>query len=184
MNVIAGKKVLLVVASDGYQQKEYLEPKKILEENNVIVVTASDKAGGAVAKDLTTTPVDVTLDAITITDYAGIFFIGGSGAMKCLDNSQSYHLLSQAKKHNIPYGAICISSRILAKAHALEGKRATGWNGDNALPTLLTGYKATYVEKDFVIDGTVVTAVGPQAARDFGLAIVEVVTEFVLSQKS
>ncbi len=79
MNVVQGKKIILVIASEGFQPIEYLITKKALEKVGVIVITASDKLGGAVATDRSTTPVDISIDQIRIQDYNGIFFIGGSG---------------------------------------------------------------------------------------------------------
>ncbi len=180
---LAGKKVIFIVASNGYQSIEYSVPKRILESINIRVFTASDKPGGAIAGDKSTTPVDVTLDDLNVQDYDGVFFIGGPGAMECLDNSISYRIAAQAKKNNIPYGAICVSTRILAKANALEGKKATGWDGDNALETILRGNGAEYVKKDIVTDGLVVTAIGPKTADLFAEGIIRVLTKKLLKQE-
>lgn len=172
---LKNKKVIFVVASVDYEPTEYSVPKKILEDAGVTVITASDKPGAAIAKDGTSVSVDITLDKINITNYNGIFFIGGPGAETHLDNGISYHLLSEARKHFIPYGAICWSVRILAKAWALQGKKATGWDEDAGLRSLLEGHGAIYEEgKPVVTDGEVATAVGPSAAQDFGKAIIRV----------
>ena len=180
---LAGKKVVFIIASDGYQPIEYNIPKEILKSNGIRIFTASDRPGGAVASDTSTTPVDITIDKIDVQDYDGIFFIGGPGAMKCLDNSISYHIAAQAKKHKIPYGAICISTRILAKAKALQGKKATGWDDDNALETILKGNGAEYVKKDIVTDGIVVTATGPKTAELFAEGILRVLSKKALKQE-
>ena len=181
---VRGKKVVFIVASNGYHEIEYGIPKAILEQSGVKVITASDKPDGAVAKDKSTTPVDITLDKIKVTDYDGIFFIGGPGALDCLDNSTSYHIISEAKKHEIPYGAICISPRILAKAYGLQGKRATGWNGDNALETIFKSFDVTYVTRDnVVVDGLVVTATGPKAAKEFAQGIMQVLAKKISQPK-
>lgn len=163
---LSGKKIVLVIASNCYQPIEYGVPKEILRKEGAIIITASDKPSGALASDNSTTPVDITLDALVPEKYDGIFFVGGPGALECLDNSISYHIISQAKKHNIPYGAICISTRILAKGYGLQNKRATGWNEDLALKVLYPSFGVTLVERHpVVIDELVVTAVGPSAAK-------------------
>lgn len=174
---LSDKKVVFIIASDGFQPTEYGVPKKILEEQGIQVITASNKPGGAVASDKSTIPVDITLDNINPTDYDGIFFIGGPGAMEHLDNPTSYHIACMARKHKIPFGAICISPRILAKAYALEGKKATGWDEDNALETILVGHGAIYDKKDIVTDGLVVTATGPKTAELFADGIIRVLTK-------
>ncbi len=180
---LKNKKVLLVVASVDYQPIEYGTPKKMLENAGITVITASDKPGAALAKDGSSTGVDITLNDINITNYDGIFFIGGPGAESHLDTSVSYHLLSEARKHNIPYGAICWSVRILAKAWALQGKKATGWDGDEALRTILEGHGATYEEGKMVVtDGETATAIGPEAAEKFGQAIIRVLCKEELGE--
>ena len=167
-------KVILVIASNGFHPIEYSVPKRILEHSGITVITASDKAGKATAKDQTTADVDVALDTISVDDFDSIFFIGGPGAMDHLDNSTSHKLIQQAAQAKKPFGAICASVRILAHAGVLKGKKVTGWNGDDQLPQILEKAEATYTPKDVVVDGTIVTAVGPNAAQEFGAKILSV----------
>lgn len=181
---LSGKKIILVIASNGFQPVEYSITKEHLRKQGAIIITASNKPGGAVATDNTTTPVDITLDALTLDKYDGIFFIGGNGALTNLDNSTSYSLISQAKKLHIPYGAICIATRILAKGYGLEGKRATGWNEDLALNVLYPSFGATLVDHPIVTDGLVVTAVGPDDAPLFAQGIQRVLTKKILGDES
>jgi protease I len=171
------KKVLLVVAQEGYQQVEYGEPKKILQAADIDVVTASTLAGAAIAKDGSTTHVDIVLDKVNVSDYDGIFFIGGPGALEHLDNEKSYRIIKAAAEKGMPLGAICVSPRILAKTGVLVNKRATGWNDDKELNALFRQYNVDYVPEDVVIDGNIVTAEGPHAAKKFGQAIVKVIQE-------
>lgn len=178
---LKGKRVVLIVASDGYQPIEYSIPKRILEKYGITVITASDKPGGAIASDKSTTPVDITIDQLDPKNYDGVFFIGGPGAMECLDNPTSYHIATVAKNNDIPYGGICITPRILAKAKTLEGKKVTGWDGDNALETILRGNGAEYAKgHDICTDDLVVTAVGPKSAEKFAEGIMRVLTKKAL----
>jgi len=166
------RKVLLIVAHDGYQHIEYGEPKKILEDAGFEVVTASDQLGDATGNDGSKTKVDVLLNRINPTDYEGIFFIGGPGALERLDNDASYAIAQDALANNLPFGAICISPRILAKAGVLDGRKANGWNDDGELHGIFEEHNVELVEKPVVIDGKLITAIGPSAAREFGEAIV------------
>jgi putative intracellular protease/amidase len=167
------KSVLFVIAYEGYQQVEYNDAKKVLESHGFTVITASTKPGAAVAKDGSTTPIDILLDKVKATDYAGIYFIGGPGALEYLDNNASYQLLTQAAQHNVPYGAICIAPRILAKAGVLVDKKATGWDEDKELAKIFQDHDVTYIKLPVVVDGTIITATGPSAAKEFGNAIVQ-----------
>jgi len=173
---MALKSILLVVAYEGFQQVEYNEPKKILQDQGFTVVTASTKPGAAVAKDGSTTPVDILIDTVKVTDYVGIYFIGGPGALEYLDNETSYTLLKQAAHHKIPFGAICISPRILAAAGVLKGKKATGWNDDNELQSIFKEHGVIYEKTGVVVDGNIITATGPKTAQDFGKAIAKLLS--------
>lgn len=164
--------ILFVVSHQGYQPVEYSVPKKLLEQAGFRVVTASNQPGIATATDESTTPVDLLVQDALSTDYDGIFFIGGSGALENLDNQTSYQLIANAIEQKKVVGAICISTRILAAAKVLKGKRATGWNGDNALGGIYKEYDVQYVPKDVVVDGTIITATGPAVAREFGEQII------------
>lgn len=170
-------KVVLVIASEGYQQVEYGAPKKILEEAGFQVVTASNKKVPAIAKDGTTTEVDVILENVRVEDYNGIFFIGGPGALEALDNSKSYRIIKDAAARKMPIGAICISTRILAKAGILKNREATGWDGDGELKKVYEEYGITLNKKSVVVDGNIVTAVGPQNAEEFGTQIIAVLQD-------
>ena len=169
------KKVLLVVAQEGYQQVEYGESKDVLESAGIVVVVASTMSGAAIAKDGSSTTVDILLSDVKASDYDGVFFIGGPGALEYLDNEMSYRVIKDAAQAGIPFGAICVSTRILAKTGLLINKKATGWDGDGLLKALYREYNVDYVPEDIVVDGNIVTAVGPQAAKDFGKAIVKLV---------
>ncbi len=170
------KKVVLVVASKGYQQEEYNETHKVLLKAGVSITIASDKLGQAVAHDGSTVHVDVALDVLHITNFDGIFLIGGRGAMKnkCLDTPVMYRILNEAFALGKAYGAICVSPRILAHAHVLRGKKATGWDDDGGVQEVFDAAGATFVHEPVVVDGKVVTANGPLAAAAFGQAILTV----------
>lgn len=184
------RRVLFVIASEGFQPIEYGDAKKVLEAAGHQVVTVSDRAGVAVAKDGSEVVVGLTtrdLVANHLTpapllgkergDYDALFFIGGAGAMECLDNEMSYRLLREWQKIGKPYGAICISPRILAKAGVLKNKKATGWDGDGELGKILSAHGAEYVRQAVVVDGNVVTANGPSAAREWGEKIDEILVK-------
>lgn len=164
--------VLFVVSHQGYQPVEYFVPKKLLEQAGFNVVTASNQGGVATAADTSTTSVDILIKDAQSVDYDGIFFIGGPEALDHLDNENSYNLITSAIENKKVLGAICISTRILAHAQVLKGKRATGWNGDNALGTIYKEYDVQYVPKDVVVDGSIITATGPSVAREFGEQII------------
>ncbi|HLC07062.1 MAG TPA: DJ-1/PfpI family protein [Candidatus Babeliales bacterium] len=166
--------IVLVIASNGFQQVEYSDTKKVIEDAGFTVTTASDKAGTATAKNGSTVAVDITLDKVIPSNYAGIFFIGGPGALEHLDNTTSYKIAQETFFQNKPIGAICIATRILAKAGVLHDKYATGWNEDGELDQIFAENNVIYVpEEKVVVVDNVITATDPSVAQDFGKHIVE-----------
>jgi len=175
---IMPKKILLFIAGEGYQPMEYSHTKEELEAAGFEVITGSNQAGEAISQDgVSGAKVDVTIDDIKIEDYDGLYVIGGPGALGNLDNEKTYDLLKNWQLIGKPYGSICISTRILAKAGVLQGIQATGWNGDGELPAILVENGAEYAETDVITDGNITTASGPPVAHDFGREIVKVLTE-------
>lgn len=176
------KKILFIVAREGFQHTEYATPKKIVTDAGYEVVTATDadehqrdvlKAQG---HDGTVIVADMSLDDVHVGDYAGIVLIGGPGALTHLDNYKVYGLVQEVMKlESRLCAAICISTRILANAGILEGRKVTGWDGDGELQHVLDEAGALYVKAGTVIDRNLVTAVGPAAAKEFGEAIVEAI---------
>jgi protease I len=174
---MATNNVLFVIASNEYQPVEYSVPKKLLEQAGITVKTASNQLAIATANDGSTTDVDLLVADAQITDYDGIFFIGGPGSLEHLDNETSYKLITAATQARKPVGAICLATRILAHAGVLRGKRATGWNGDNALPAIYKEHDVQYAPKDVVVDEGIITATGPNAAREYGEQIIALLQE-------
>lgn len=163
--------VVLVIAAEGYQSIEYSVPKSILENSGITVITASDQPGVATAHDGSTTNIDTTLDLINVDDIDALFFIGGPGSLDHLNTEISHTILTQLAKKRKPFGAICLSTRILAHAGVIMGKRVTGWDGDGELEKILKLAGAQYVRNDVAVDGNIITAVGPHAAQEFGAKI-------------
>lgn len=167
-----GITVVFVVANEGYQPIEYAVPKKLLEQSGITVLTASNKLAPAIAKDGSNCAVDMLIQDIKIDDVDGVFIVGGPGALDALDNQITYQMLKQAAAAQKKIGAICISTRILAQAGLLNDKQATGWNGDNELPGIYKQHNVHYKAHDVVRDGDILTATGPEAAREYGEQII------------
>jgi protease I len=168
------KKIGLIVASNGYQPVEYGVPQEMLATDGFKVITISDRAGVALAKDSSTTIVDITVDQVNVVDFDGIFAIGGPGALECLDTPRVHDIFKQMQILKKAYGAICISPRILAHAGVLAGKQATGWDDDNKLSEIFSKHGVQLTNQPVVVDGNVITATGPQAAQEFAIAIVKI----------
>ena len=164
--------VAIIIASNGFQEHEYAATCNALKNAGYLVTTVSDGQTSARGNAGSVVSVDCTVANLQPSQYAGIFMIGGPGTLDCLDNVQSYKLLNEVFTLQKPYGAICIAPRILSHAQVLRGKNATGWDGDGLLSQDFEMNEVIYVKQPVVVDGRIVTADGPDAADDFGAAIV------------
>lgn len=175
MEKLENKKVALIVAFRDFRDKEYFLPKEILEGAGVKVITISNKEGIAIGADGGEAKVDLVLENLNVEDFDGIFFIGGPGALNNLDNETSYKIAREALEKGKLVGAICISPVILAKAGILKGKKATVWTSplDKSGEKILKENGAQFLKENVVVDGKIITASGPEAAKDFGEKIVE-----------
>lgn len=179
--------ILIVIAKKDFQDYEFLETKRVLEQVHdkqvhtlkIVSSTAGDCRGrfGALVKATLS-----CADALTAIKQPlshpdavhAVVFIGGGGALSLLDVPDALEFARQAAKRRKVLAAICIAPVILAKAGVLEGQKATVWDDGNGTQTrILKQGGATILPQHVVIDGSIITADGPQAARDFGKAILK-----------
>jgi len=168
-NVI--KDVALVIARNGFSAEEYFDTREVLRKGGIGVVTVSGEPGQAIAHDERVASVDLTIGEVNPADYAGIFLIGGPGAMEWLNIKTVYEMMRKGAAAGILWGAICISPRILYYAGLLEGRTITGWDGDKLLKKKCPD--SNVVGGGVAVDGSLITAEGPSSAKDFGNAILK-----------
>ena len=166
-------KSLFIIAQSGYQDIEYGTPKKILEENGIVIITASKKAGICHGGLGGTTEAITSLKEAKVSSYDAIVFIGGPGARNYQQDIEAHKIAQEAVKSRKVLGAICIAPTILAYAGVLKGKKATVWNQDGQQDKLLRQRGAAYTGEAVTVDGLLITANGPKAAEEFGKAIVK-----------
>jgi len=190
---ISDKKIAMIIAFKDFRDEEYFVPKEILEEAGAEIKTASNKKGEAIGADGGEVEIDLLVSELnpaefddlepksshnsiqSISFFDAIVFIGGPGCLKYLDNENSYRVARETVSQQKLIAAICISPVILAKAGILNGKRATVWSSpmDKSPIKILEKNGTIYQDEDIVVDGRIVTANGPAAAKKFGEAIIE-----------
>jgi protease I len=162
------KKVVFITAPEIFRDEEYYKPKKILEKSGIEVTTASVKIGDLIGRFGYKTNSSILILDIVSANFDAIIYVGGDGASVFFENNDALRLANEFFKQNKPVAAICIAGVILANSGVLEGKKATVYiDGKEAL---LRG-KAEYTGNSLEIDGNIITANGPEAAEDFGKAI-------------
>ena len=161
------KKVLMVVAPSNFRDPEYYEPKKVLEDSGIKVLTSSTSktakgAEGGVIK------IDVLLKDANASDYDAVVFIGGPGSYQFHDDKTAHELARDIVSAGKVLGAICAAAGIIAKAGVLNGKKATCFSG---VADILKAGGAIYTGDCVTTDGNIVTADGPKSAKAFGEAL-------------
>lgn len=175
---LTGKKIVMVIAYQDFRDIEYFVPKEILKNAGAEVIVASNKKGTALGADGGQVDVDLLVEEINPQNFDAVIFVGGPGCLKNLDNEASYKLINQTVSEGKVLGSICISPVILAKSGVLKEKKATVWSSllDKSGIKILEENGAIYVPEGVVVDGKIITANGPDSARDFGKKIVELLT--------
>lgn len=166
---IMAKNILMVVAPADFRDEELNEPKKIFENAGFNVTIASK--GVKVAKGMlgAMQKVDLDLSIAKAADYDAVVFVGGAGAQVYFNDSYATNLAKQAYDSGKVTAAICIAPSILANAGILEGKKATSFQSEQSN---LEENGADYTGTDVAVDGKIVTANGPNAAKAFGEVVV------------
>jgi protease I len=164
------KKVVMVIAHDGFRDEEFFVPKNVLEKGGVKIVVASSAISQAKGVLGAKVKPDSLVNDVNINEFDGIIFVGGVGATEYWDSPVAHKLARDAYTANKIVAAICIGPVILANAGILEGKKATVWDSE---AKQLRGKGASYTGKGVERDGNIITANGPAAGEEFGEAILE-----------
>lgn len=166
-------RLLFIIAQKDFRDEELQIPKEIVQNAGHEVHIASittQKATGKLGMEITP---DLAVKDANLGDFDMVIVIGGPGAPGLANYPEVINLLKEANEKNMFIGAICIAPTILAKAGILNGKNATVWSSplDKSAIKILEENGAKYIGKPVVVDGKLITANGPAAARDFGIGI-------------
>lgn len=171
---LSGKKVVMIIAPQNFRDEELLQPKDILTEKGAQVKIASASLEAAVGMLGAEVKPDMLVSEIKPEDWDVIILVGGAGASHYWDDLSIHSMLNEAVKQNKIVGAICFAPVTLANAGILSGKKATVFASETKK---LADKGAECTGKDVERDGNIITASGPQAAKEFGNAIASALME-------
>lgn len=168
-------KVLIIVSQENFQPAEYMDTRQELEKAGIEVKVATAFGRKAYASDGTSLHPDFAFKNVNLDDFKAIAVIGGPGALSLGRNADFLKFIQEADAKEKIIAAICVSPLNLAKAGLLRGKKVTVWcDLGKTQAREIAGYGAQYVNEPVVVDGRFITANGPNAAKDFGKKIAEV----------
>ena len=169
---LAGVRVA-VLATDGFEQSELLEPRKALDEGGATTEVVSLKSGKIKGWNHTewgdSVAVDKTLDSVDAKDYDALLLPGGvmnPDTLRMDPKAVAFvKAFLDAKK---PVAAICHGPWTLIEAGGVEGRTLTSW------PSLKTDIKnagGAWVDQEAVVDGNLVTSRNPKDIPAFNREI-------------
>ena len=163
-------KVVMVIAPHEFRDEELFETKEVLESKNIKVDIASVGVKEAKGKLGGKAKVNLEVSAIHPNEYDGIVFVGGAGAKIYFEDFTVQELAIEFYTKGKVVAAICIAPSILANADLLVGIKATSFESEREN---LVDKGAEYTGEDVTVDGSIITANGPDAAEEFGEKIAE-----------
>lgn len=155
----------MVIAPDQFRDEEYAHPKQVLEQRGATVVTASVEPGECTGKLGMVATAEIAVADADPDEFDAVVYVGGSGSSVFFDDEDAQDLALDMAEDGKLVGAICIAPSVLAHAGLLEGKAATSFASQE---DDLVMHGARWTGADVEVDGKIVTANGPAAARDFG----------------
>ena len=169
------KKILMIIAPKDFRDEELLHPKQELERAGMSVAIASMTSGPVRGMLGATVRPDLTLDRVSVGDYDAVVFVGGIGSSVYFNDKRAHSIASEALKLGKKICAICIAPVTLANAGLLKSKRATVWSSpaDDSYIRMIESKGAKFTGRPVEVDGNVITARGPDAAREFGKVLVK-----------
>lgn len=168
------KKAIFVVAQNNFRDEELLEPKTVLTERKIETKVATKTRNKAVGKLGTEIKPDLAIPEIETKNFDAIIFVGGAGARDYFNDEDALKLVKDFKDAGKIVGAICIAPSILANAGILISKTVTAFPSEEQN---LRDKGADYTGMQVEVDGKIVTAKDPSAAKEFGEEIAYLLEE-------
>jgi protease I len=175
---LQGKKVA-ILATDGFEQSELLEPRKALDEAGAttqVVSPAGKKIKGWDQKDWgKEVSVDVPLDSAHAEEFDALLLPGGvMNPDQLRMNPTAVQFVKQFTDAGKPVAAICHGPWTLVEAGAVRGRTMTSWP---SLKTDLNNAGASWVDKEVVNDQGVVTSRRPDDIPAFNREMIRLFSE-------
>jgi len=161
-------KIVFVIAPENFRDEELFHTKEELEKAGHETMIASAKKGLIKGNRGGSAEAIMLLEEINADDFSAIVFVGGRGAAQYFENDTALNLAKEFYRAGKIVAAICIAPSILANAGILADKKATSFPSEKEN---LEAKGAKYTAQPIEVSGRIVTAIGPEAAREFGKTI-------------
>lgn len=171
----AGPQVAFLVAGEGVEQVELVEPWKAVEEAGGRPRLVSPKPGTVQAFNhldkADTFEVDVTVGDADPDAFDALVLPGGVANPDALRMDQdAVTFVRTFVESGRPVAAICHAAWTLIEAGVVEGRTLTSWP---SLKTDVRNAGGSWVDEEVVVDGNLITSRKPDDLKAFNARLVE-----------
>ncbi len=175
MSSALNNKRVAILATDGVEQVELLEPKKALEQAGAIVQVVSPKQGKIRGWNHTDwgqeIPVDVPLSSANSSNFDALLLPGGVMNPDFLrQDPEAVKFVKSFFEAHKPVGAICHGPWLLVEADVVKGRKLTSWP---SLKTDIRNAGGQWTDQQVVTDQGLVTSRKPDDIPAFNQKIIE-----------
>lgn len=164
---------ILMIATDGYEDSELIEPRRVLRERGAEVTLASLEKGEIEGDNGASVEVDCTIEDVDPGDYDALVLPGGTkNPDKLRMDGTVVATIRAFAEAGKPVAAICHGPWLLIEAGVVRGRRVTGWP---SIRTDLRNAGGEVVDEEAVTDGNIVTSRNPDDIPAFTEALIALV---------
>lgn len=173
--ILSGKKVA-ILATDGFEEIELLDPKSCLEQAGATTYILSPKGGEIQGYNNDVEParkqrVDMLLDQAKPDQFDAVFLPGGcvgADTLRIVPSAQKF--IREIDQRGIPIAVICHGPWLLISAGLLRGRTLTGY------PTIQDDIRnagGTWLDQEVVRDRNWVSSRDPNDLPAFDRSMLE-----------
>jgi protease I len=181
-----GKRIAFLMANEGVEQVELIEPRRAVEEAGGVVDLIAPESGQIQAFNhldkADTFDVDRTVSEVSVGDYDGLAMPGGVANPDQLRmDKNAVRFLREFFAAGKPVGAICHAPWMLVEADVVQGHELTSYP---SLQTDIRNAGGNWVDQEVVVDGGLVTSRKPDDIPAFNAKIIEEFAEGVRDEQA
>jgi len=167
-----------ILATDGFEQSELLEPRRALDDAGATTEVISLKTGrikGWNHKEWgEEVAVDKTLESVDAKSYDALLLPGGVMNPDTLRmNPQAVEFVKAFFSAKKPVGAICHGPWTVIEAGAAKGRTMTSWP---SLKSDIQNAGGKWVDQEAVVDGNLVTSRNPKDIPAFNREVAKLLS--------
>lgn len=160
-------KVVVVIAQEKFNNKEFITVTNALKINNILFDIASVSKSEAFGYIPFSVFPDVSIKELNIFNYDCLIIIGGSGNKKYLwKNTILHEKIQIANKENKILAAICLAPICFIYAGIINQSKITAYK-TNETKRIIKESGNFYENKDICVNNNIITANGPKASDKF-----------------